>query len=173
VLQTNRMPEMCRWWRTVLGGAPTMSSKAIEFITFDDEHHRVAILERGTVREKGVEIDTAGLHHVAFSYASLDDLVATYRRLKAEGILPIRTIHHGITVSNYYLDPDNNRVELQINAHPNNDALNEWFATRAFNDNPIGILFDFEDLVARFETGGTDEWELIAPGNIEFAKSKR
>jgi len=171
VLQTNRIDAMRHWWRAVLGGAPMMTGKELEFITFDDEHHRVAIFQRDPVREKGVEIETAGLHHVAFTYASLGDLVATYKRLKALGILPFRTIHHGITVSNYYLDPDNNRVELQINAHPSTEALNAWFATRAFNDNPIGILFDFEDLAARYETG-TDEWQLIAPGNIEFTKPR-
>jgi catechol 2,3-dioxygenase-like lactoylglutathione lyase family enzyme len=168
VLLTNRLDEMRQWWRTVLGGAPMMSGKELEFITFDDEHHRVAIFQRDQLREKGPEIDTAGLHHVAFTYASLGDLVATYQRLKRAGITPIRVIHHGITVSTYYLDPDNNRVELQINAFPNNQALNAWLAGRHFNNNPIGVLFNFEDLIARYEAG-EDPWQISSPALMDFA----
>ena len=125
----------------------------MEFITFDDEHHRVAIFKRDRLKEKSAAADTAGMHHVAFTYGSLADLVATYKRLKAQGIVPVRTIHHGITVSNYYLDPDNNRVELQVNAFASKDKLNAWLARRGFNDNPIGVLFDFAELVERFDAG--------------------
>ena len=162
VFLTNKMEAMREWWRAVLGGAPTMTGKEMEFIAFDDEHHRVAIFRRDRLKEKGPEIDTSGMHHVAFTYGSLADLVATYKRLKARGIAPMRTIHHGFTVSNYYLDPDNNRVELQVNAFPDNAALNAWFATRGFNDNPIGVLFDFEEMVARFEAGEDPE-TLVLP----------
>jgi catechol 2,3-dioxygenase-like lactoylglutathione lyase family enzyme len=162
VFLTNKMEAMRQWWRTVLGGAATMTGKQLEFITFDTEHHRVAIFQRDRLKEKMAEVDTAGMHHVAFTYASLADLVATYKRLKASGILPMRTIHHGFTVSNYYLDPDNNRIELQVNAFATNEKLNEWFATRGFNDNPIGVLFDFEELVARFEAGEDPE-VLVLP----------
>ncbi len=172
VLQTNRIDAMRVWWRAVLGGSSMFSSREMEFITFDDEHHRVAIFQRGPVKEKGPEPDTAGLHHAAFSYQSLGDLVATYKRLKPLGILPMRTIHHGPTVSNYYLDPDNNRVELQVDVFPTKAALNAWFATREFNRNPIGILFDFEELVRRLDAGETPEallrpsaWAPAQPGS--------
>ncbi len=162
VFQTDRIAEMSAWWRTVLAGAPTFSSDALEFITFDDEHHRVAILKRDAVRPKAKDAAVAGVHHIAFSYASLADLVSTYKRLEREGILPVRTIHHGITVSNYYLDPDDNRVELQVDAFPDKQTLNDWLAGRAFNDNPIGVLFDFEELVQRFEAGEAPERLLRA-----------
>ena len=139
-----------------------MSGKEMEFITFDDEHHRVAIFQRDRLKEKSAAADTAGMHHIAFTYGSLADLVATYTRLKAQGIVPVRTIHHGITVSNYYLDPDNNRVELQVNAFASKDKLNAWLARRGFNDNPIGVLFDFAELVERFDAGA-DPATLLLP----------
>ena len=162
VFQTNRIAEMCAWWRRLLAAKPMFSSDAIEFITFDDEHHRIAILRRDTVEEKTKGAAQAGVHHIAFSYASLGDLVATYKRLKREDVLPVRTIHHGISVSNYYLDPDGNRVELQVDAFRDKAALNQWLAGRPFNDNPIGVLFDFEELVGRFEAGAAEE-ELLRP----------
>jgi catechol 2,3-dioxygenase-like lactoylglutathione lyase family enzyme len=162
VFLTNKIDAMREWWRAVLGASPTMTGKELEFITFDNEHHRVAIFQRDRLKEKGPEIDTSGMHHVAFTYRSLADLVVTYKRLKARGIVPMRTIHHGFTVSNYYLDPDNNRVELQVNAFASNEELNAWFAGRAFNDNPIGVLFDFEEMVARFEAGA-DPKALVRP----------
>ena len=165
VFLTNRIEAMRAWWRTVLGGAPMMTGKGLEFITFDDEHHRVAIFARDQLRDKGPEVDIAGMHHVAFTYGSLGDLVATYKRLKAAGIVPMRTIHHGITVSNYYLDPDNNRVELQVNAFASKAKLNAWLAGRPFNDNPIGVLFDFEELAARLEAG-EDEAVLLTPPTV-------
>jgi hypothetical protein len=37
--------------------------------------------------------------HIAFTYRSLEALIATYTRLKAVGILPWRAINHGPTVS--------------------------------------------------------------------------
>lgn len=157
VFLTNRIDEMRLWWRAVLGGAAMVSGKEMEFITFDDEHHRVAIFQRDKLKEKSAQVDTAGMHHVAFTYGSLGDLVATYKRLKARGIVPMRMIHHGITVSIYYLDPDNNRVELQVNAFATTAKLNAWLAGRGFNDNPIGVLFDFEELVARFDAGEDPE----------------
>jgi catechol 2,3-dioxygenase-like lactoylglutathione lyase family enzyme len=162
VFLTNRIDAMRQWWRAVLGGAAMMTGKEMEFITFDDEHHRVAIFQRDRLKEKTEAVDTAGLHHVAFTYGSLADLVATYRRLKAQGIAPVRTIHHGITVSNYYLDPDNNRVELQVNAFASKQKLNAWLAGRGFNDNPIGVLFDFDELVRRFDAGEDTE-TLLRP----------
>jgi catechol 2,3-dioxygenase-like lactoylglutathione lyase family enzyme len=162
VFLSNKIDAMREWWRAVLGAAPTVTGKEMEFITFDGEHHRVAIFQRDRLKEKGPEVDTTGMHHVAFTYRSLADLVATYKRLKARGIAPMRTIHHGFTVSNYYLDPDNNRVELQVNAFATTEKLNEWFAGRGFNDNPIGVLFDFEEMVARFEAGEDPE-TLVLP----------
>jgi len=47
-----------------------------------------------------------GVNHVAYTYANLGDLLDTYARLKQLGITPYWPIHHGVTLSFYYQDPD-------------------------------------------------------------------
>ncbi len=163
VLVTKRLPEMKAWYRTVLGAESMFDSDKMIFFTFNEDHHQVAIFDHDGIRpDKGVEPEVCGLHHVAFTYATLADLVHTYKRLKGEGILPMRTINHGTTVSNYYLDPDNNRIELQVDTFPNKEELNRYLTGRAFNRNPIGVLFDFEEVVERFDRGD-DPWEICSP----------
>ena len=58
----------------------------------------------------------------------------------------------GRGTSVYFRDPDGNRVELQVDnfatAEQANDFMREHYA-----ENPIGILFDPEELIARYEAG--------------------
>jgi catechol-2,3-dioxygenase len=95
----------------------------------------------------------AGTDHVAFTYADLGDLLHTYRRLKAAGIEPYWCINHGPTTSLYYKDPDGSRIELQVDNMPSADETNAWMRSGAFAANPIGVVFDPDDLVARWEAG--------------------
>ncbi len=57
---------------------------------------------------------SAGHDHLAYTYESLGDLVATYERLKAAGIMPSVPVAHGLTTSLYYRDPDGGGVELTV-----------------------------------------------------------
>ena len=72
----------------------------IAFATFDEEHHRVAFLDRGF--DKGPDPEVNGVDHVAFTYDSLGDLLTNYVRLRDQGIMPERTIIHGLTTSFYF-----------------------------------------------------------------------
>ena len=88
VLRTppERTQMMLDWYKVVLEGEAMYEAGFGGFITYDDEHHRIAVLGFPGIKE---HIDGyAGLHHVAFTYGSLGDLVHTYDRLKGEGILP-------------------------------------------------------------------------------------
>ena len=58
-----------------------------------------------------------GVDHVAYTYASVKDLLENYARLKEKGISPYWCIHHGITVSLYYADPDGNQMEFQVDSY--------------------------------------------------------
>ena len=80
----------------VLGGHVIYENPHLSFVTYDDEHHRVAFLDFGplTPRERaaGGELrvkptDQPGLHHVAFTSGSMGDLVDSYVRLKEQGIV--------------------------------------------------------------------------------------
>jgi catechol 2,3-dioxygenase-like lactoylglutathione lyase family enzyme len=104
----------------------------------------------------------AGLHHVAFTYGSLADLVHTYERLKAAGIRPQFCINHGPTTSMYFFDPDKNQVELQVDNAPG-VKFAEYFATGEFTRNPIGVKFDPDELVRRYNVGEPEAQLLRRP----------
>jgi len=83
----------------------------------------------------------------------LGDLLSTYVRLREEGILPERTINHGMTTSMYYKDPDGNRIELQVENFDDPQEGLAFMNGPVFEKNPIGVLFDADELVERFEAG--------------------
>ncbi|MFB7471297.1 VOC family protein [Kitasatospora sp. NPDC056184] len=151
VLRTGRLSAMTDWYVRVLEGRIAFANKALAFLTYDDEHHRVALVATGA-SERPTEAHS-GLHHVAFTYATIADLLDTYQRLKGGGIAPFWCINHGPTTSMYFEDPDGNHVELQIDNFATAEALDEWFRSGDFEANPIGVDFDPDDLVRRFESG--------------------
>lgn len=53
----------------------------------------------------------------------------------------------------YYIDPDGNRIETQVDNFETADEANEFMASEAFAVNPIGTDFDPEELVRRLESG--------------------
>ena len=151
VLQTNKLPQMLHWYQTVLEADIQYKNEMLAFLTYDEEHHRLALVARpGTVDRVP---NAAGLAHLAYAYADMSELVATYERLKAAGILPVRTINHGPTTSMYYADPDGNQVELQIDNYDTPEECHAWFVSPEFAKNPIGILFNPDDLATKFHAG--------------------
>ena len=151
VLYTKNRPEMVDWYCKVLGARITADSKGLSFLTYDDEHHRVAIIQRDDLADPVP--NSLGMAHFAYTYHSLGDLIAVFERLRDFDIMPYRQINHGPTTSLYYHDPDGNAVELQTDNFESVAALNEWFATGAFDREPIGVEIDMADLAARFHEG--------------------
>lgn len=151
VLRTGQLRMMVDWYRTVLEADIQYSNEWIAFITYDEEHHRLAFVARpGTI---GKVPNAAGLEHLAYAYADMGELVATYERLKAAGIVPVRSINHGPTTSMYYSDPDGNQVELQVDNFDTPEECHAWFYSPEFAENPIGVTFDPDDLAAKFHAG--------------------
>src|SRR5581483_3170261 len=102
VLQTNRIPELRDWYCAMLGASVVYEDSNISFISFDDEHHRVAFINPGPVAlREGAGGDPlcagkdTGLHHFAFTFARLADLVESYERNKSRGVLPYWCVNHG------------------------------------------------------------------------------
>jgi catechol-2,3-dioxygenase len=155
VLVTRDMRKLRDWYLTVLQGRVVYEDPILCFITYDDEHHRIAIgaLPGVEERETGMRV---GLHHTAFTYRDLGALLYTYRRLKARGIVPFWTVNHGPTMSMYYRDPDGNRIELQVDNFATAEEANDFMRVN-FAENPIGIVFDPEELIARYESGASLE----------------
>jgi len=169
VWRTGQIDAMVDWYCTVLEAHVGFRNKFIAFATYDDEHHRVAFINAGTERRDDPR--ASGLEHVAFTYATLGDLLGTYERLKAQAVTPYWCINHGPTTSLYYEDPDGNHVELQIDNFPTDEALAAWFATGAFKLDPIGVEFDPDVLVRRLAAGDPLE-ELVQQGSAPRAHSE-
>ncbi len=151
VLRTARFDEVIQWWSTVLGAHVVHSNDFLAFLTYDDEHHRLAVVKSELAGDEGRR--HAGLEHVAFTMASLDDLVSTYERLRDQDIVPVLPINHGMTLSMYYADPDGTQCELQVDLCTPEEA-DRFMSGPEFAANPLGIVFDPEELVAQHRSGG-------------------
>ena len=162
VVRTGNFQEMRSWYQTVLGASPVFENDMLCFMTYDDEHHRVALINTPGAPERNPE--ATGVDHIAFTYADLGELLGTFARLKAAGIEPYWCINHGPTTSLYYRDPDSNQIELQIDNFATQEDLDAFFTSGAFAENPIGVEFDPERLLARFEKGDAVD-ELIVQGS--------
>jgi catechol-2,3-dioxygenase len=158
VYRTRRFEEMLAWYATVFDVKVQYENPVVAFVTYDDEHHRFAFANMALIQPEGTEKDkhgVIGVDHVAYTYASLDDLFENYADLKDRGITPYWCIHHGITVSMYYADPDGNQMEFQVEALATNDEANAFMHER-FAANPIGVEFDPDAWLARLRAGASE-----------------
>ena len=131
VYRTRRFEAMVRWYQTVFDAKLQFKNPVLAFLTYDDEHHRFAFVNLEALQPDGPEKDKQGIigvDHVAYTYASLNDLLQNYVQLKAVGIVPYWCIHHGVTVSMYYGDPDGNQMEFQVDSFATNEAANAYMA---------------------------------------------
>lgn len=152
VFRTHDLPRMREWYCKVLGAHVVNGNEKIVFLTYDDEHHRIALISDPNLAPRA-QGPSVGFYHAAFTYDSLDTLLANYDRLKADEILPRRTINHGPTTSFYYTDPDGNDVEMQVDRFDSALDAQEWMKGDAFTRNPIGVDLDVEDLRRRVASG--------------------
>lgn len=161
VIRAKRFQDMLAWYRKVFHLQTSFEAPVIAFLTYDEEHHRIAFLN--TEHLPTPDTMRTGIDHVAFTYASLPDLLHNWERLKAEGIEPFWCINHGMSTSMYYRDPDGNEIELQIDNFPTMEECKGWFASPAFAANPLGVDFDPAVLLLRLRAG-TPVSELVKQG---------
>lgn len=161
VVRTPHYDETVAWYQAVLGATVVFSNAMLSFLTYDDEHHRVAVINVLGLGESADPL--AGIDHVAFAFSTLDDLLYTYRRLKCADIVPYWCINHGPTTSLYYRDPNGIQVELQIDNFASAEELNAWVRSGEFKRNPIGVEFDPDVLCQRFDRGDPVS-ELVQQG---------
>jgi catechol 2,3-dioxygenase-like lactoylglutathione lyase family enzyme len=151
VVRTSKYEQMRTWYKTVFRATPAFESDALTFLSYDDEHHRVAIINIPGLSEAPAGI--AGVHHIAFTYATLTDLLENFERLKSKGIVPVFVINHGPTTSLYYEDPDRNQLEFQVENFDTVKESGKFFYSDAFAVNPIGVEFDPDELLRRLRAG--------------------
>jgi catechol 2,3-dioxygenase len=152
-LKTTRLEEMVKWYSDVLGMVVCHRGSGAAWLTNDDANHRLALLSTPKLTDDEDKLSHTGLHHTAWEYPVLDDLLATYTSLKEAGQMPHRTVNHGPITSFYYEDPDGNSIELQV------DNYNDWreslrfFETDAFIADPFGPGVDPEALIEQRRAG--------------------
>lgn len=162
VYRTRRFEEMLEWYKTVFDARIQYENPALAFLTFDDEHHRFAVLNMSVFQPGGTgtgKQGSVGVDHVGYSYASLRDLLENYSVLKEKGITPYWCIHHGITVALYYADPDGNQMEFQVDCMESGEDASAFMAS-LFSTNPIGVEFDPESWLTCLRAG-TPEPDLL------------
>jgi catechol 2,3-dioxygenase-like lactoylglutathione lyase family enzyme len=77
------------------------------------EHHELNLGQaRGPDHPDGARPRTQGLGQMSFIVPSLNELRELHRRFQAEGTRILRTVTHGISVSIYFHDPEDNVGEV-------------------------------------------------------------
>ena len=179
-LGTANLDVMLDWYRKVLGMTVNHRSaipagshnqapfSAAAFLSNDEVHHRVVFFEMPGLAADPDKRRKPRVQHVAFEYATLDDLLGTYVRLKGLGILPVWAVDHGVTTAFYYEDPDQNTVELNANTYHDEWTASEHMKTAG----PRNADIDPDKMVAARKAGASP-WELHErAGDGEFAPPK-
>lgn len=164
VYRTRRFKELLDWYQVVFDAKVQFQNPALAFLTYDDEHHRFAILDLSILQPDATEADrqgVIGVDHVAYTYPSLNDLFENYAHLREKGIRPYWCVHHGVTVSMYYADPDGNQMEFQVESYPSNEEAYAFMYGPNFEANPIGVEYDPEDWLARLRSGAIESDFLL------------
>jgi catechol-2,3-dioxygenase len=166
VLQTNRIRAMRDWYLAVLGGEVVHEDERLCFLSYDDEHHRIAFINFGPLEERTDR--HTGLNHVAFAFDHLSELFDTYERLKGRGVMPVWCVNHGPTTSLYYRDPDGNGVEFAVENFATLEECKDYMRGPDFARNPTGVEFDPDDMMKRLRAG-MPERELKDRARLEKA----
>ncbi len=156
VYRTRRFAEMLEWYSTVFDARIQYKNPALAFMTYDDEHHRFAFADMNVLQPNGNETEKSGaigVDHVGYTLGSVGDLLENYASLKEKGISPYWCVHHGVTVSMYYADPDGNQMEFQVDLCSSSEEAAAFMNT-GFDANPIGVEYD-PDAVRRQLGGST------------------
>ncbi|MDQ6695908.1 MAG: VOC family protein [Actinomycetota bacterium] len=156
VYQTGQPDAMRDWYCTVLDGHVVFENEALTFVTFDEEHHRVAFLTPPVPLEPK-KPTTAAMHHTAYTFPHIDDLLERYQLLRDKDITPAVCIAHGVTTSMYYRDPDGNMVEMQVDAFADPDEATAYMRGPEYGADAVGPQFDPEEILRRRMDGASPE----------------
>lgn len=166
VYMTRRFEEMLAWYEAVFEARVQYQNPVFAFLTYDDEHHRFAFANMAVLNPEGVEKDAVskvGVNHVGYTFASVGELLETYERLKQSGINPYWGVHHGLTLSMYYRDPDGNRMEFQVDCCANAEEAHAFMHSEGFAANPVGVDIDVDGLLAQYRNGASENLLLAMP----------
>jgi catechol 2,3-dioxygenase len=162
LLKTGKMPELIDWYAAVVGIEAVFQAPGIAFLSNDGANHRISVIGNPQFEYNPEFRRFAGMHHIAFEYETVGDLLDTWERLyKDYGYEPHVAVHHGMTLSFYYVDPDGNSVELQADVFGDWKKSKAWMRTSPqFKADPIGKFVVPAKMVAA-RAAGVKEKELL------------
>ncbi|OJD28863.1 glyoxalase bleomycin resistance protein dioxygenase protein [Diplodia corticola] len=155
---------MVAFYKAFLGAETSHQNDFISFMTYDEEHHRIAIVAMPDIGPKDAK--TAGLEHIAFTFSTVHDLLTAYTQRKALGIAPVWCVNHGPTLSIYYRDPDGNHIETQVDVFDTPDETNAYMLDPAFAENPIGVDFDPDETIRKLGSGEASVRDVLTRPNV-------
>ncbi|OHE92933.1 glyoxalase/Bleomycin resistance protein/Dioxygenase [Colletotrichum orchidophilum] len=158
VLRSKNPERIVEFYQKFLNAKITASSNLITFLTWDHEHHRLAILNDPSAVPR--QDNTVGMDHFALTFDSLGDLLQSYKARKEMGIEPVYCVNHGMSTSMYYKDPDGGKIETQVDTFETKEDAVAYMMSAEFGSDPRGPRFDPEELLKRFEAG-EDEKSLM------------
>ncbi|ANB72178.1 hypothetical protein AYM40_07220 [Paraburkholderia phytofirmans OLGA172] len=185
-LLTGNLTILLEWYGKVLGmrivhqsdnttgateeGVPRVRAA---FVSNDEISHRIAILEVPGLTEDPERARHHRIQHFAFEFGTLDDLLGSYVRLKALGIIPAFCVDEGPQTSFYYEDPDRNLVEINVSNYSDRWAALEHMETSPdFARRPLGVYVDPDKLIVAREAGAAP-WDMHKRAwSGEFAQGK-
>jgi len=88
VYMTRRYEEMLAWYQAVFEAKVQYQNPAFAFLTYDDEHHRFALVNMLALNPDAVQTDDVskiGVNHVGYTFANAGELLENYDRLKRAG----------------------------------------------------------------------------------------
>lgn len=152
VLKSPDPKALMDWYCDVLGGEIIFDSPFFVFMTYDEEHHRVAAMLSGEPSAKS----GTGLMHMAFGFDTVGQLLDHYERLADSDTEPATAIHHGPTISFYYKDIDGNVLEFFVDTMPADEAT-EFMRGPIYAGNPVGYEIDPKDMAKARANGVADD----------------
>lgn len=183
--KTMQYDEMIDFYSRLFHCKPLYSSKDITFLTFDEEHHRIAIantsaalvnnmsfLQRSIVNFlvsirnfiNRVTPSLVGLDHISYRVDSIDSWFNFYHKAKDNGLDPAWSINHGWISGIYYRDPDGHLVEIFYEHFRSAEEFRSGSIAPDFSEEPIGTNMDIDILYDMYKSGIPFE-ELILKGN--------
>lgn len=158
VYRTRQLDAMLQWYAAVFGAEIVYRNPALAFLTFDDEHHRLAFADLAVIAPDGGDGAQApvGVDHIAYEVPSLTALLETWDDLKAKGIAPYWCVNHGMSASLYYADPDGNQMEFTVDCFASKAECRDYFAGDKIGENPVGTEYDPAEWLARLHAGESE-----------------
>lgn len=131
------------------------SSRGAElaFLTAAPGHHHQLVIASGRAPQ-----GTSTVNQLSFKVADLDQLKTVHRRVRDSGVTDIRQVSHGIALSIYFADPEDNAIEIYMDT--------PWYVPQPHGV-PIDLSLPNDEIMAATEkhcreTSGflrLDQWQ--------------